>query len=136
MIMPAASSFVATTLNPAERSTLDQIRRYLGARLAPIPATLGLLLLILSTVDAAATLVLLDAGCEEINPAMRLLLGHGPSAFLAGKLALTALGSLVLVVFEARPLFRSPVRVGHALAILVGLYAVLNVYQATLLIAI
>jgi hypothetical protein len=135
MIIPAPSSFVATILNPIGRPAPGRLWRCLGIRLAPIPAALGVLLLILSTVDAAATLVLLDAGCEEINPAMRLLLGHGPSAFLAGKLALTALGSLVLVVFEARPLFRSPVRVGHALAILVGLYAALNIYQATLLVA-
>jgi hypothetical protein len=136
MMMPAAYSLVATTLNPACRPMLGRLRRCVGARIGPIPAALGALLLILSTVDAVATLVLLDAGCEEINPAMRLLLGHGTAAFLGGKLVLTALGSLVLVVFQARPLFRSPVRVIHALAILVGLYAVLNVYQATLLLAI
>jgi hypothetical protein len=108
----------------------------LDTRPAPIAVAMGVLLLILSAVDAAATLVLLSAGAEEINPAMRLLLGQGVGTFLAGKFALTAVGSVVLVLFAGRRLFRSPVRAGHVLAILVGLYAVLNTYQAALLLAI
>jgi hypothetical protein len=94
---------------------------------------MSVLLMTLSIADAVATLLLLNSGCEEVNPAMKVLLDHGVGSFLAGKLALTGAGCLVLVIFHKYPLFRSAVRVGHILPILVGLYITLNAYQAVLL---
>ena len=96
----------------------------------------AILLMLLSGVDAVATLVLLRAGCEEVNPAMHFLLSHGVVAFLIGKFLLTGLGAVVLVAFRERRLFRTALRTGHLLVTACGLYAILNTYQFVLLIAV
>jgi hypothetical protein len=115
------------------RRTDEAARPHLVDRYAPRLVAMSVLLMTLSIVDAVATLLLLNSGCEEANPAMRILLDQGVNSFLAGKLALTGAGCLVLVIFHKYPLFRSAVRVGHVLPILVGLYITLNAYQAVLL---
>ena len=87
---------------------------------------------VLSTVDAVATLRLIHAGCVEVNPAMRFLLDRGIGAFLAGKLGLTGFGIAVIVLFRGQPLFGTKFRAGHVLPCLSGLYAALIVYQTVL----
>jgi Domain of unknown function (DUF5658) len=92
-------------------------------------------LLILTVVDGAVTLLLLGAGCEEINPAMGYLLSRGPIHFLVGKYLLTCAGLPFLLIFRYFTLFRTRVRVGHLLPIFVALYLVLLGYQVALLTA-
>lgn len=96
-------------------------------------AFLALLILALSTVDAVATLVLLDSGCEEINPLMLLLLQCGPVAFLAGKLAMTAAAVPVFLVRQHHRLFESGVRVAHVPPLLIGIYGALIAYEIALM---
>jgi hypothetical protein len=117
------------------RRAEEAARPHLVDRYDPRLVGMSVLLMTLSIADAVATLLLLNSGCEEVNPAMRVLLDHGVGSFLAGKLALTGAGCLVLVIFHKYPLFRSALRVGHVLPILIGLYATLNAYQAVLLFA-
>lgn len=57
-----------------------------------------LLVLILSLVDAALTLVLLSEGAKELNPVMLYYLSHGPTVFLLVKYGLTASSLLIVVV--------------------------------------
>jgi hypothetical protein len=95
---------------------------------------MGVLLMTLSVVDAAATLLLLDAGCEEVNPAMRLMLGFGVGAFLVGKFALTGVGDIILAVCQNHYVLGTRLRVSQVLPILVGTYLLLNTYQAILLV--
>lgn len=102
--------------------------------LSPI-VTFAMILLLLSLADAVATLRLLDAGGEELNPAMRWLLGRGSEAFLAGKMGLTASGAFILLAFRNHRLLVPGLRVRSALPALTGLYACLNVYQVALLLA-
>jgi hypothetical protein len=93
----------------------------------------GLLMLLLTIVDGVFTLVLLDADCEEANPAMGYLLGHGPMAFLLGKYALTAAFLPVCLVLNRCFLFRTRFRVGYLFPIFVALYILLVGYQLVLL---
>ena len=94
---------------------------------------LAVLLLLLTVIDGAVTLVLLGAGCEEINPAMGYLLRQGPTQFLLGKYLLTTAGLPFLLVFRHFPLFGTRFRVGYLLPVFVGLYLVLLGYQLALI---
>jgi Domain of unknown function (DUF5658) len=94
---------------------------------------LAVLLLVLTLTDGAITLLLLEAGCEEINPAMSYLLSRGPLYFLLGKYALTTAGLPFLLIFRHFTLFRTKFRVGHLLPVFVGMYLILLGYQIALM---
>ena len=96
---------------------------------------LVLLLLILTVVDGAMTLMLLGAGCEEANPAMQLLLDRGPVDFVVGKYILTAAGLPFLVIYRNFTLFGTRFRIGYLIPIFVGLYLLLIGYQVALTVA-
>lgn len=106
---------------------------YFADLIDPSTFVLGVSLLILTVVDGAVTLLLLGAGCEEINPAMGYLLSRGPLHFLVGKYLLTSAGLPFLIVFRHFPLFRTRFRVGHLLPVFVALYLILLGYQVALL---
>lgn len=96
-------------------------------------ALLMVALLVLTILDGAITLILVNAHCEEANPLMAPLVERGAWPFLVVKYALTACGLPVLLVFKNHRMFGSRFRVGHVLPILVGLYLALIVYQFALL---
>jgi hypothetical protein len=48
--------------------------------------------------DGFLTLLLLDRGAYEVNPLMAYVLDISPSAFLAGKYALTCMAALIVLV--------------------------------------
>jgi Domain of unknown function (DUF5658) len=100
-------------------------------RSAAVPA-LAAAVLLLSILDGLATLRLLALGFEEANPAMRVLLAWGPASFLAGKLVVTAAGLRMLVAARGRPLFGTPLRAGHFLLVLAGVYSAVVVYELIL----
>ncbi|NNM62395.1 MAG: hypothetical protein HKM03_09515 [Steroidobacteraceae bacterium] len=82
--------------------------------------------------DAALTLRLLSAGAFEANPLMAFVLGRDAALFAAAKIALTAVGVVVLVSF-ARYRFLRRIRAEFALyTVLIG-YAVLIGYEFWLL---
>ncbi len=91
------------------------------------------LLLVLSIVDAVITLILIEEGCEEVNPVMDFFLRNGPLSFLMGKYALTVAGIPVLLIFQHFYLFGTRFRVGFLIPVFIFLYAVLIGYQFTLL---
>jgi hypothetical protein len=90
------------------------------------------LLLALSIVDAAITLLLIQTGCEEINPVMNHLLNYGLLTFLVGKYILTAAGIPLLLVYKNYYLFGTRFRVGYLIPIFIGLYFCLIGYQLCL----
>jgi len=94
---------------------------------------MAVLLLVLTVVDGVNTLLLLGAGCEEVNPAMGYLLHRGPLYFLLGKYALTTAGLPFLLIFRNFPLFRTRFRVGYLIPMFVGLYLILLGYQIALI---
>jgi hypothetical protein len=96
---------------------------------------LAVLLLLLTVLDGAVTLILLGAGCEEVNPAMGYLLRQGPTHFLLGKYLLTTAGLPFLLIFRHFTLFGTRFRVGYLLPVFVALYLVLLGYQVTLMYA-
>jgi hypothetical protein len=91
-----------------------------------------LALLLLTILDGLITLVLLKCGCQEANPAMRMLLEQGDRAFLLGKYALTVWGLPLLLIFQHHSLFRTRFRVRHLLPAFIMLYLALLAYQAYL----
>lgn len=90
------------------------------------------LLLALSIVDAAITLLLIQTGCEEINPIMNHLLNYGLLTFLVGKYVLTASGIPLLLVFKNYYLFGTCFRVGYLIPVFIGMYVCLIGYQVCL----
>ncbi len=93
-------------------------------------AAIGVLLL--SCTDAMLTLNLLQQGASEINPFMAWLLDINNNLFFFTKLALTAIGVVMLVAYKNFRLFNY-LKTGHVLyAFLVG-YALLIKYELMLL---
>lgn len=92
-----------------------------------------LLLLSLSLTDAYFTLILLENGCEEVNPVMHHLIQRGTLSFVVGKYALTASGLPILLLFQNYFLFGTRFRVGYVIPSLVIMYTVLITYQWYLL---
>jgi len=60
-----------------------------------------LIVLCLSLVDAALTLLLLDRGAVELNPLMKFYIELGPGTFVIVKYGLTALGLFIIVILNA-----------------------------------
>ena len=114
------------------RRAKDHDRPYLVDRIDGRAFLMAALLLMLTLADGVITVVLLDRGCEEANPLMRLLLRQGIVPFLVGKYVLTALFLPVALVLHQYRLFGTRVRVGQIVPLVVALYVVLIVYQITL----
>lgn len=64
------------------------------------------LILFLSVVDAALTIVLINHGAYEVNPIMAYCLSVGPYTFLSIKYSLTCVGLILLLMF--RNIFMRP----------------------------
>lgn len=60
-----------------------------------------LIVLCLSLLDAALTLILLDKGAVELNPVMQYYISLGPVIFVLVKYSLTALALLIMLVLHA-----------------------------------
>jgi hypothetical protein len=92
----------------------------------------AMLIMLLSVGDAFLTLRLMGLGAVEVNPLMARLLDQGSPAFAWLKVALTALGVIVLTVMaRLRAFGRLPVSV--VLYLILGLYTALIAYEFWLL---
>jgi hypothetical protein len=92
----------------------------------------GILIVLLSSLDAYLTLTLLEHGAREVNPLMASLIGSSPLAFTSVKIALTAGGVVLLVALARMRAFgRIPV-VAILYLVLLG-YTVLVAYELQLL---
>ncbi|MDQ3776586.1 MAG: DUF5658 family protein [Pseudomonadota bacterium] len=87
----------------------------------------------LAVADAYGTLVLLEAGAQEVNPVMEALLQAEPAWFVPVKLAITAVGVLMLVLHKNFSLGQIPAL--KVLYGLLGLYGCLVAYEGVLLFA-
>ena len=115
------------------RRAADDDRPYLVDRVSASAFAASALLLVLTLIDGALTLVLLDHGYEEGNPVMRFFLGLGPAPFFAAKYALTAAFLPVALVLNRYRVFGVRVRVGQLVPVVAALYLVLIAYQVVLL---
>lgn len=84
--------------------------------------------MLLSSIDAFMTLLLIERGMIEANPVMAGMLAHSIAAFAASKMALTAFGVLTLV-FLAKSLFLDRFRTGIFLTTMFSGYACLVCYE-------
>ena len=84
--------------------------------------------MVLSALDAFLTLQLISRGMIEANPIMAAILEHGTGLFAATKLAMTALGILILV-YLARARFLNRFKTGLFLTGLFTAYACLVCYE-------
>jgi hypothetical protein len=92
----------------------------------------AMLIMLLSVGDAILTVRLMELGAVEVNPLMALLLDSGSSGFAYLKVALTALGVVVLTVMARLHAFgRIPVSL--VLYLILGLYCCLITYEFWLL---
>ena len=114
------------------RRAAEHMQRYFVDQFTATTLVQVVLLLALSIVDAAITLLLIQMGCEEVNPLMSHLLDHGLLTFLMGKYILTAAGIPLLLVYKNHYLFGTKFRVGYLLSVFIGLYVCLIVYQMSL----
>jgi hypothetical protein len=84
--------------------------------------------MLLSCADAFLTLQLLDLGMIEANPVMRAVLSQSTLLFTSTKLAMTAVGILVLV-FLSKARFMNRFRTGAMLTVFFSCYACLVCYE-------
>jgi hypothetical protein len=84
--------------------------------------------MLLSCADAFLTLLLLDLGMIEANPVMGAIMAHGTAVFTSTKLAMTAVGILMLV-FLAKARFLNRIRTGLFLTTFFSFYACLVCYE-------
>jgi hypothetical protein len=89
--------------------------------------------MLLSTLDAFFTLLLIDRGAVEVNPVMALTLEYGHGVFAGSKMVLTAFPILTLV-YLSRTRFFNLVRTGLILTAAFAIYACLVCYQFVTLI--
>ena len=127
------AALVPTGRRLRARRASEHFQQYFVDRFPSHTFLLIVLLLSLSTTDAAITLLLLDDGCEEVNPVMNILLNKGPYEFILGKYCLTAFGMPVLLIFKNYYLFGTRFRVSYLIPMFVFLYLVLMGYQYCLL---
>jgi hypothetical protein len=99
---------------------------------APGLVVTGALLMLLSSMDAAFTLALLDKGAYEANHLMAWLLEIGNRTFIFSKIAITAAGVLFLLMHAHFQIFRI-VTGKRALELLVGIYGLLIGWELLLL---
>jgi Domain of unknown function (DUF5658) len=92
----------------------------------------AMLITVLSCVDAALTLTLIEHGAYEVNPLMAPIVGGSPLVFTLVKVGLTA-GGVVLLTLAARMRAFGKIPVSFLLyGVLLG-YGVLVVYELRLL---
>ena len=84
--------------------------------------------MLLSCADAFLTLQLLDLGMIEANPVMNAVMAQGTLVFTSTKMAMTAIGILVLV-FLAKARFLNRIRTGLFLTTFFSFYACLVCYE-------
>jgi Domain of unknown function (DUF5658) len=87
---------------------------------------------LLCVADAFFTLELIRRGGSELNPFMAYLLDRGLYLFVGVKMALTV-GAIVLLVLHQRFAFFLNVRAAHVLLLTFVGYAILIIYELTLL---
>lgn len=93
---------------------------------------LAVALITLSLCDAFFTLNIIAQGGQEVNPIMNHMLNYGTFAFVASKMMLTALAVVVMTAAGNLKIF-GLVRVRSVIALLIGLYAGLIVYELLIL---
>jgi hypothetical protein len=93
---------------------------------------LSLVMLGLSVADAFLTVTLLNHGAEEANPLLAWFVTSHPSLFAAVKMALTGIGTVLLVAVAQSRLFRV-IPGKRVFQILVLAYFVLVLYEAWLI---
>lgn len=84
--------------------------------------------MLLSSLDAFMTLLLIERGMVEVNPVMAAVMGHGTAWFAASKLFMTGAGVLVLV-YLAKSHFLNRFRTGLFLTMIFSFYACLVCYE-------
>ena len=100
----------------------------------PLLMALCVGIMLLSGVDATATLLLLGTGSAiEANPFMRFIIEHDIQTAVNIKLVLTG-AALVFLVACSGTLFMRRIRVRWILGAVLGLYAMLVVYEMVLLV--
>lgn len=92
----------------------------------------GMLIVMLSCIDAALTIVLVSHGAYEVNPLMAPLIGDSTLAFTIVKIGLTA-GGVVMLTLLARLRAFGRIPVSLMLYIVLAGYGALIIYEVRLL---
>jgi Domain of unknown function (DUF5658) len=82
------------------RRRADRCRIYLLDFYSPRIFYAVTTVLLLTVIDAALTLSLVDGGACELNPVMGFFLKIGPLAFITAKYAITAVSVIIIVVLH------------------------------------
>ena len=107
----------------------EEAAEYGVDRYQPQLLLLAVGILILSCMDAAFTLVLLQRGvASEANPIMRLLIDHDTQIFINMKVVLTG-AAVVFMVALAEWRFVRAIRVRHIMLVTLIAYAALVAYE-------
>ena len=133
----AMRSILYGSFNPRRR----HIRRNGPVRLRDLDwhhpqwLAVGMLIVVLSCIDAALTIVLLSHGAYEVNPLMAPLIGDSALGFTVVKIGLTA-GGVVMLTLLARLRAFGRIPVALVLYLVLAGYGALIIYEVRLLNAI
>ncbi len=115
------------------RRVEDRDVHYYVDRYGPTSVTFFLTVLTLCLLDAFITIRLLEAGGVELNPVMRFFLQFGEVPFLVVKFGFTVVALLVLLIHKEYYFAQRRLRIRHLMAGALVVYALLIVYEFTLL---
>lgn len=115
------------------RRTEDSKRVTIFDQYHPILLFYVLTVLILSLLDAALTLALLDKGAVELNPVMRYYIDLGPWFFVMVKYGITALALILIVVFSAIISARNRIASSLILPFCVSVFGAVVIWELYLL---
>ena len=90
-------------------------------------------LVLLCSMDTAATLLLIENGAYEVNAVMASLISIGQQHFIKTKIALTALCVFLLVVYR-NFYIGGLIRISRFVVVFLGIYTTLVTYEIALLI--
>lgn len=92
-------------------------------------------ILIMSSLDAYFTLLLLQYGAEEINPLMKMLIDMDVALFIKTKFAITAFCVVFIIVHKNFWLLKNRIKVHSLIPATMIMYLVLINYQIGILIS-
>ncbi len=91
-------------------------------------------ILLMSSMDACFTLLLLQHGVEEVNPLMKMLIDIDATLFVNTKIAITAFCVIFITAHKNFWLLKNTLRVGSIMSATLVMYFVLVNYQMGMLI--
>ncbi len=130
---PSLRSFIYGAFNPRRRRIRredDRDHTFLDWHPTHL-LVICTIILALSVGDGLLTVYLVNNGAKELNPLMALMISNDPILFAVGKITLTIVGVVTLILTAHMQIYRL-VKASSVLYFFLFIYVMLVIYQAAL----